>query len=39
MILIEYWFRNTEELTRFVESIDSRGLPRVCPAIVLEKIK
>ena len=33
MILIECWFKNTEELTRFVESIErikgvTKGLPR-----------
>ena len=40
MILIECWFRNMEELTRFVESIERiKGVTRVCPAIVLEKIK
>jgi len=40
MILIESWFRDSEELTEFVRRLESlEGVTRVCPAIILEKIK
>lgn len=40
MILIECWFRNSRELTEFVKRLNiMEGVTRVCPAIVLEKIK
>ncbi len=40
MILIESWFRNTKELTEFVKNLERlSGVTRVCPAIILEKIK
>jgi len=40
MILAECWFRNSEELTKFVEKLESmEGVTRVCPAILLEKVK
>jgi len=40
MILAECWFRNLEDLTQFVEGLErSPGVTRVCPAVVLQKIK
>jgi len=40
MMLVEVWFRNSEELTRFVKKLESlEGVTRVCPAIILEKVK
>ncbi|HIQ49660.1 MAG TPA: Lrp/AsnC family transcriptional regulator [Nanoarchaeota archaeon] len=40
MILIESWFRNSKELTEFIKELESmKGVTRVCPAIILEKIK
>jgi Lrp/AsnC family transcriptional regulator for asnA, asnC and gidA len=40
MIMIECWFRTTEELTKFNKQLESmKGVTRVCPAIILEKIK
>ncbi len=40
MILAECWFRNSAELTEFVKRLESlEGVTRVCPAILLEKIK
>ena len=40
MILMECWFKNSEELANFVKFLESmEGVTRVCPAIILEKIK
>ena len=40
MILMECWFRNSGELANFVKFLESmEGVTRVCPAIILEKIK
>lgn len=40
MILVECWFRNSSELTSFVDWIKGlEGVTRICPAIILEKIK
>lgn len=40
MMMVECWFRNTGELTKFVKMLESMsGVTKVCPAIMLEKIK
>ena len=40
MILIECWFKNSEELMGFVKKLGKiSGITKVCPAIILEKIK
>jgi Lrp/AsnC family transcriptional regulator for asnA, asnC and gidA len=40
MILIECWFKNSAELSRFVRLIEKMdGVTKVCPAIISEKIK
>ncbi|MCS7365667.1 MAG: Lrp/AsnC family transcriptional regulator [archaeon GB-1867-035] len=40
MILIECWFRNSHELTEFTKKLSSmEGIVKICPAIILEKIK
>lgn len=40
MILAECWLKNSQELTEFVEKLNNlEGVKRVCPAIILEKIK
>ena len=40
MLLLEGWFKNTEELVKFVEELQKiKGVTKVCPAIILEKIK
>ena len=40
MILIECWFKNSEELMGFVKKLGKMsGITKVCPAIILEKIK
>ena len=40
MLLLECWFKDSEELARFVKSLESiRGVTKVCPAIILEKLK
>jgi len=40
MIIAECWLRNSEELSKFVRDLESiEGIRRVCPAIVLEKLK
>jgi len=40
MILVESWFRNSMELAAFVRKLESmEGVTRVCPAIILERIK
>ena len=40
MILAECWFKNSEELMGFMNRLGKmRGITKVCPAIILEKIK
>ncbi|MCS7136307.1 MAG: Lrp/AsnC family transcriptional regulator [Aigarchaeota archaeon] len=40
MILLECWFKDSSELTRFVEKLGKMdGITKICPAIILEKIK
>ncbi|RLF62442.1 MAG: transcriptional regulator [Thermoplasmata archaeon] len=40
MIMMEIWFKNTEELSKFVDFLNSMdGVKKVCPAIIMEKIK
>ncbi|MHA1606323.1 MAG: Lrp/AsnC family transcriptional regulator [Candidatus Freyarchaeota archaeon] len=40
MILVEYWFSGSEELAAFVKKLESlEGVTRVCPSIILEKLK
>ena len=40
MILLECWFKDSDELTRFVKRLESiHGVSRICPAIILEKLK
>ncbi|MCD6312907.1 MAG: Lrp/AsnC family transcriptional regulator [Thaumarchaeota archaeon] len=39
-ILAECWFKNLEDLTQFMEGLEScPGVTRVCPAVVLQRIK
>ncbi len=40
MILAECWLKNSQELTKFVKNLEGfEGIVKVCPAIILEKIK
>ena len=40
MILMKCWFRSSKELADFIKTLKGiRGVTRVCPAIILEKIK
>jgi len=40
MILIECWFQNSKQLTQFCKKLQEiKGVTRICPAIILEKIK
>jgi len=40
MIMIDCWFKSSEELRKFIKTLESmEGVTRVCPAIILEKIK
>ncbi|RLE50223.1 MAG: transcriptional regulator [Candidatus Methanomethylicota archaeon] len=40
MILAECWFKDSKELTEFVKNLRSvEGVTRICPAIILEKVK
>jgi len=40
MVLIEVWFRNSEEMSQFVKKLnDMEGVTRVCPAILIERLK
>ena len=40
MILIESWFRDSEELAEFIKMLeDMEGVTKTCPAIILERIK
>lgn len=40
MILIESWFKNSDELSIFIKKLEKMpGIIKICPAIILEKIK
>ncbi|MCD6477684.1 MAG: Lrp/AsnC family transcriptional regulator [Candidatus Aenigmarchaeota archaeon] len=40
MIMMEIWFKNMDELSKFVDFLNSmNGVKKVCPAIIMEKIK
>ena len=40
MIMMECWFKDYSELSRFIKSLEEiEGITRICPAIILEKIK
>ena len=40
MILMECWFKNSGELAEFCKRLEAmEGVTRICPAIILEKIK
>jgi len=40
MILIECWFKNSKDLMKFVKNLERiEGVTKICPAIILEKIK
>ena len=40
MIMMECWFKDNNELSRFIKSLEEiEGITRICPAIILEKIK
>ena len=40
MILAECWFKDSNELTNFIKKLEKiKGIIRICPAILLEKLK
>jgi Lrp/AsnC family transcriptional regulator for asnA, asnC and gidA len=40
MILIECWFENSKELVKFVKGLEAmEEITRICPAVIIEKIK
>jgi Lrp/AsnC family transcriptional regulator for asnA, asnC and gidA len=40
MIMINRWFRNSDELSAFVKSLETmEGVTRVCPAVVTQEVK
>jgi len=40
MLIVECWFENSQEFSSFIKGLESReGIKRVCPAIVLERLK
>ena len=40
MIMIETWFRTSDELSHFVKKIEAiEGVTRICPAIIVERLK
>ncbi len=40
MIMMEVWLRDSEELSKFVKKLEKiKGVTRVCPAVMLERIK
>ena len=40
MILAECWFENTKDFTNFVKSLEKeKGVTKVCPAVILERVK
>lgn len=40
VLLAECWFRDTEELSEFIKKLNGlEGVVRVCPSIIIEKVK
>jgi hypothetical protein len=40
MFLVECWFENSKKLTKFIKKLNMiKGITKICPAIILEKIK
>jgi Lrp/AsnC family transcriptional regulator for asnA, asnC and gidA len=40
MIMIECWFKNSEQMSRFVTTLQKhKGVTKVCPAIIHERVK
>ncbi len=40
MIMVECWFQNSKELTRFIKMLEKMdGVTKICPALITEKIK
>ncbi len=40
MILMECWFENSRELTKFVKRLEAmEEITKICPAIIIEKIR
>ena len=40
MMLLKCWFRDSNELSLFIKKIEKiEGVTKICPAIILEKIK
>lgn len=40
MLMMRCWFRNSKELSRFMKKLKKiEGVTRVCPAVMLEKLK
>lgn len=40
MIMLECWFKESKELTKFLERLKKiNGVTKICPAIVMEKVK
>ena len=40
MILMRAWFKNYDELMKFVKKLERmKGVTRICPATIIEKIK
>ncbi len=40
MLMFEFWFKNNKELRNFTKKIKNiQGVTKVCPAILLERIK
>jgi len=38
--MMEVWLRDSEELSKFVKKLEKiKGVTRVCPAVMLERIK
>ena len=40
MLMFESWFKNTKELDNYIKELNKiKGIVKICPAILLEKIK
>ena len=40
MLIAECWFKNSGQLSEFIKKLEqTEGVKRICPAIVLEKLK
>jgi len=40
MLMLKVWMRNSEELSKFLHKIRKiKGVTRICPAIILERLK